>query len=612
MVIEEVPSTGGNGSIVGGSLTFSAISNIALDPIHNRAFVLDAAIADREIFSVDLTTGRATKIYQNTNFIMGAGFTYNPVDENVYFTQQDGSGVYNLYKVSANTQTPSSGTLVSQFVGNGGVAFMALDLQSNILFLRTNTNGLQFIDHIDLTNNAVTQLSITTPPAGSPLAFQSTTSVSFSPTTSSPVDNATNVPENTTITLQFTGPVIQGSSGNIVVHDLTTNTIVETIPVTDSRLSGWGTNSIAIATSGNLPPDQLAVQWDAGVFYDQAFNSLPANSSNTQYEFSVALCFCAGTMIATPAGEVPVDQLAVGDMVLTCRGNGPRRVTWIGSGQVLATRGQRNAATPVVIHKNALGDKLPHQDLRVTKGHAIHLDGALIPVEFLVNHRSIVWDDHAQEVRLWHIELDQHDVILANGAPAESYRDDGNRWLFRNARSAEAPQQQLPCAPLLTGGLVVDTAWRRLLARSGPRPGVPTTDQPDVHLLVDEQRIDFRARCGSTYSFRLPGCAKTVRIISRAGVPTELGTSRDPRSLGVALRRIMLWRGARLRILEATDATLRVGFHNFEADDGWRWTNGDALIPAALFSEVTGPCELQIQIACSALYPLFNETRLAA
>jgi len=59
----------------------------------------------------------------------------------------------------------------------------------------------------------------------------------------------------------------------------------------------------------------------------------------------------------------------------------------------------------------------------------------LIPVEFLVNHRSIFWDDNAQEVELYHIELETHDVLVANGAPAESYRDDGNRWLFRNANS---------------------------------------------------------------------------------------------------------------------------------------------------------------------------------
>jgi hypothetical protein len=82
-------------------------------------------------------------------------------------------------------------------------------------------------------------------------------------------------------------------------------------------------------------------------------------------------------------------------------------------------------------------------------------------VEFLVNHRSIIWDDRAQEVSIYHIELDTHDVLLAAGAPAESYRDDGNRWLFRNANSGWDHSPKPPCAPVLTGGPIVDAAWRR-------------------------------------------------------------------------------------------------------------------------------------------------------
>ena len=109
----------------------------------------------------------------------------------------------------------------------------------------------------------------------------------------------------------------------------------------------------------------------------------------------------------------------------------------------------------------------------------------LIPVEFLVNHRSILWDDRAQEVAIYHIELETHDVLLANGAPAESYRDDGNRWLFQNANSGWGLPPQEPCAPVLTGGPVVDAVWRRLLDRAGPRPGLPLTDDPDLHLLVN-------------------------------------------------------------------------------------------------------------------------------
>ena len=86
-----------------------------------------------------------------------------------------------------------------------------------------------------------------------------------------------------------------------------------------------------------------------------------------------------------------------------------------------------------------------------------------------MNHRSILWDDRAQEVTVFHLELDAHDVLIANGAAAESYRDDGNRWLFQNANAGWNQPPKAPCAPVVTGGALVDAVWRRLLDRAGPR-----------------------------------------------------------------------------------------------------------------------------------------------
>jgi hypothetical protein len=56
----------------------------------------------------------------------------------------------------------------------------------------------------------------------------------------------------------------------------------------------------------------------------------------------------------------------------------------------MAKRGRRNAATPVIVRKDALASKVPHTDLRITKAHALFIDDVLIPVEYLVNHRSIL------------------------------------------------------------------------------------------------------------------------------------------------------------------------------------------------------------------------------
>jgi hypothetical protein len=314
-----------------------------------------------------------------------------------------------------------------------------------------------------------------------------------------------------------------------------------------------------------------------------------------------AACYLKGTRIATPEGEVAVEHLREGVMVCTASG-AIRRIAWIGFGKALATRGRRTAATPVIVRRSALGPNVPHRDLRVTKGHSFYLDGVLIPVEFLVNHRSIAWDDRAQEVTVFHIELDTHDVLLANGAPAESYRDDGNRWLFQNANTGWHLPPKPPCAPVLTGGPIVDAAWRRLLALAGPRPGLPLTEDPDLHLRADGVRTDAARREGDAVVFALRSVPSTLRLVSRAAAPQELGLARDPRVLGVAVRAIEARQGRHLRALGAADPLLADGFHCYESAEDLRWTDGDAQIPGALFDGLTGPIELTLRLAGKTAY----------
>ena len=201
-----------------------------------------------------------------------------------------------------------------------------------------------------------------------------------------------------------------------------------------------------------------------------------------------------------------------------------------------------------------------------------------MPVEFLVNHRTILWDDHAQEVSIYHIELDTHDVLLANGAPAESYRDDGNRWLFQNANTGWGLPPQKPCAPVLTGGPLVNAIWQRLLDRAGPRPNRPLTEDADLHMLADGRA----AGCGRTvprdiHVFRLTTAPASLRLVSRA-VPA--GTGPGPRSAaarcGAASPRGA--QGHQIPRDRSADSRLDEGFHAFEAEHELaldRWRRGD-------------------------------------
>ncbi len=322
-------------------------------------------------------------------------------------------------------------------------------------------------------------------------------------------------------------------------------------------------------------------------------------------------CFLPGTYILTDRGEVLVEKLQVGDTIATMSGR-TRRLCWIGQGRALATRGRRGPATPVIVRKGALADNVPHLDLHITKGHSLYLDRVLIPVEFLVNHRSILWDDRAQEVVVFHLELDAHDVLVANGAAAESYRDDANRWLFQNANAGWDQPPRAPCAPVLTGGALVDGVWRRLLDRSGPRPGLPLTDDPDLHLLVDGRCVEASEKAGLVQVFRLVRRPGSIRVASREAVPAELGLARDPRSLGVALRRVAVRQGSRFVVLKANDRRLVDGFHAYEAAGDLRWTNGAATLPVEMFAPFKGCAEVVLHLAATTRYPNYGARCTAA
>jgi len=359
-------------------------------------------------------------------------------------------------------------------------------------------------------------------------------------------------------------------------------------------------NTLEVQRSGHASVD---LTLDPNVSYAGDLYAVTAVGAVTQE----APCFLRGTLIRTERGDIAVEALTTADRVVTLSGRS-RPITWIGTGEVLVSPGKRCAATPIIVRKGAMAENVPHVDLHITKGHALFVDGVLIPAEFLVNHRSILWDDLRKTVAFYHVELDGHDVLLANGTPAESYRDDGNRWLFQNANAGWEQPPKPPCAPVLTGGPVVDAIWRRLLDRAGSRPSIQLTSDPDLHLVVDEQRVDAKSRTDSVLVFAVPNRHAAVRIVSLAGTPQELGLSRDPRCLGIALRSLIVRRNTQFQVIKAIDKRLAAGFHTFERDTGLRWTDGDAPLPNALFQGFDGPFELVLQLGGATRYPAFIGT----
>jgi collagen type I alpha len=157
-------------------------------------------------------------------------------------------------------------------------------------------------------------------------------------------------------------------------------------------------------------------------------------------------CFVKGTRILTVRGEVKVEDLSTSDVAITASGEG-MPIRWIGSRRlVLPPSGLgREHYLPVRISRDALADNVPKRDLYVSGNHAVFVDGMLIPASSLVNGSNIAVSENARDVVYYHVELSRHALVVAEGAPAESYLErSNNRAFFANAAGPVALRAQLP------------------------------------------------------------------------------------------------------------------------------------------------------------------------
>jgi hypothetical protein len=143
----------------------------------------------------------------------------------------------------------------------------------------------------------------------------------------------------------------------------------------------------------------------------------------------ITACFASGTSIATGRGPVRVEALREGEPVFTATGR-LAPVRWIGRRRVdLRRHPSPHDVMPVRVMAGAFGAGSPVRDLVLSPDHAVFADGHLVPVRHLINGVSIVQEARAS-VTYWHVELDRHDVILAEGLACETYLDTGNRSAF--------------------------------------------------------------------------------------------------------------------------------------------------------------------------------------
>ncbi|WP_411957988.1 Hint domain-containing protein [Paracoccus homiensis] len=212
------------------------------------------------------------------------------------------------------------------------------------------------------------------------------------------------------------------------------------------------------------------------------------NLSTDRSAGNFVTCFLAGTMIATPDGPRPVEEIVAGDLVDT-QDNGPQVVRWSGSRRI---ERMADNLKPVRIHAGALGVGLPARDLLVSQQHRVLVrskiarrmfgaDEVLVAAKHLLALPGVeIAEDVAHPVYC-HLLFDDHQLVLSNGAVTESLftgpealkgvSEAARREILtifpQLAETGAAVEAQRPARPLITGRLGRKLAERHL---SNDRP----------------------------------------------------------------------------------------------------------------------------------------------
>ena len=339
---------------------------------------------------------------------------------------------------------------------------------------------------------------------------------------------------------------------------------------------------------------------------------------------SNVVCFAGGTRILTSNGESSVESLVPGDRVLTLSEGEltERPIRWIGRRRIdIAGHKAPQHVAPVRIRRGAIADNAPHTDLLVSPDHAIFVNGMLICARQLINGATIRQENGWTAIEYFHIELDAHAILFAEGLPAESYLDSGNRGFFVNAAEPLVLHPDLrhttdhgvraaaSCAPFVFDEASVRPVWQRLADRAlalGHRlPMLETTTDPKLRIIAGDRSLRASPVGDGRHVFLLPRGVGEVRVVSSASVPADLRPWLDDRRrLGVNVRRIVLRSAENVQDVPLDHPALSRGWWTAERDGAvmQRWTDGDAVL---LLPPSPDPAVLEIHAGTDGMtYPI--------
>jgi preprotein translocase subunit YajC len=430
-------------------------------------------------------------------------------------------------------------------------------------------------------------------------------------------------------TLEMTSNFLSLGLGNSINVDLgqdATSTFIYDSTGINIELSGYpnitGVTAgdqiqVVGATSGEYVNGDLIFKNDLGITVGR-FNADGLDPDQIRFDGGnmTYACFLKGTHIATPEGEKTVESLVAGDKVITASG-GVATVKWLGHRTLYKNRIPAKDAVrafPILIKKDAIANNVPHADLIVSPGHHLEFNGALVPAMMLVNGQTIVQQFERRSFEYFHVELEQFDIILAEGVPAESYVDMGNRSMFQNADEVAmnpdfGPSEGRPNVEgivIAREGAIVEAIRKQLLARAELLTGAQRTSDAALCVEVNGRIIQATPEFvkEGVYRFELPANAGDVRIVSRSSLVRDVThlARRDIRRVGVGLSAIAFTDSTGSHDIDLMDS--RISGMNQPQDvkgTAMRWTTGSAVIPAGVIQSA-GKATLELTVLRTYTY----------
>ncbi|WP_309680407.1 Hint domain-containing protein [Asaia bogorensis] len=390
-------------------------------------------------------------------------------------------------------------------------------------------------------------------------------------------------------TKNYFGISSYNSPTNIKVRGFASGSIID---FRDTSVETYSYNTATGILSFGLPGSATPkVTIDIGLGYNPALfyvSSQSDRSSSTGISYNgPAPCFLADTMIATPDGARPVQDLVAGDLIVTLEGG--HRVArpimrMVSQQQIVSPKLPDDlAGYAVCVARNALADNQPCKDMYLTSEHCLHLDGGLVPVRMLVNGQSVRYDRERLDYTYYHIDMGEHYIILADGVEVESYLPNLDELRISGADSLNYARVLVtPAAPLRVEQDFVEPLHRRIAARAGIKAvAAKPRKASNLQVMTADGRVHQpMGTAQGVAHFKLPAGTQHVTLISETMRPCDLYGAfvDDRRAFGTLIGAVTL-RDAQGEVALTThlDGGSLAGWHDAFAA-GYRWTNGYAAL----------------------------------